>query len=144
MNKTSAKENEIITGGLFTEHGIERTMEYMHINRDQAARCVENAWKHGKTIGELNHSRQRQYLAARDYRFEAGPSEFRVYKGHLFIFTPDQGMLVTMYPTPESFDRKQLYAGKERVRKAKRYSRMVPLTPDYYDYEDFTMIKGAC
>lgn len=143
MSKTSTRENEIM-GGLFTEHGIERTMEWMQISREQAARCVENAWKHGKTIDEVKHSCQRQYLEARDGRFEEGPSEFRVYKGHLFIFTPDQGMLVTMYPTPRNFDRKQLYAGKQRVRKAKRYSRMVPLASDYYDYEDFTMMKGAC
>lgn len=145
MNDTTARKQEaqISAGGSFTMHGLQRTMEWLGMNREQAARCIENAWTRGKTMDDLKHSRQRHYLEVRDGRCRAGHSEFRLYQDHLFIFTPDQGMLITTYPTPRSFNRKRLYAGKERVRNVRRFCRMSPPTPDCCGYEDSQMMKGA-
>lgn len=145
MNTAAAnisKSHEPV-GGFPTAHGLQRTMEWMHMNRNQAVRCIENAWNRGMTMNDLQYAHQRQYLAARDGRFKEGPSEFRVYQEHLFVFSPDQGLLVTMYPTPRSFRHKPVYAGKERVRNVRQYCRMSPADDDY-DLEDRYMMKGAC
>ena len=146
MDKTTAHGNEIrcTTGGTPTVHGLNRTMERMHMKRDQAVRLIQKAWTRGKSVSELRLSRLRCYLKERDRICEAGPTELRFYQGCLFIFSSAQGELITMYPVPRSRTHQPVYAGKERVRKIRQYLRMVPPSLDCYDYEDLSMLEGAC
>ena len=106
-----------------TAHGLSRIMERTGKNMSRSMDLTRKAWKKGKVSCEFNAQWERQ--PGRLQANQGGrPTEHRIYKGNLFIFSKD-GALITMFPLPEDYyHRKEYYDGKIRVRRAKRYYRM--------------------
>lgn len=103
-----------------TRHGLVRTMERADKNRKQALRMIQNAWIRGKKADDLPLVKQREYMEYRESVTEDGKVNLRVYAGNLFIFS-SRGILITMYPLPQSWGKKPTFAGKEHVRDFRTY-----------------------
>ncbi len=98
-------------------HGLSRTMERTGKDVLQSIQLVQKAWKKGRTP---NVSPQKERTAEGS---SVSLVEYRIYKGNLFIFS-GTGVLITMYSLPADYYHKELYDGKTRIRKVKRYKRM--------------------
>ena len=108
--------------GIASYHGLQRTMERLDCHEDQAMRVIKRAWEHGTVMEDLPLAKQRRYLEVRDGRFDDRKTQFRVYREHLFIFSPD-GALVTMYPVPKDFSKRPHFIGKQHIRDFRQYER---------------------
>lgn len=108
--------------GIASYYGLQRTMERLDCHEDQAVRAIKRVWEHGTVMEDLPLAKQRRYLEVRDGRFDDGKTEFRVYREHLFIFSPD-GALVTMYPVPKGFSKRPHFIGKQRIRDFRQYEK---------------------
>lgn len=102
-----------------TYHGIDRVREYHKVKTDRAAiKTIELALKRGKRFSDYT-SWERTYLANKEY----DECSALAYNGYCFIISKT-GQCVTAYPLPDWFGEKKRFAGKEKIRNLKKYSRM--------------------
>lgn len=105
-----------------SKHGFVRTMERADTTEHQALRLIQNAWERGRSIEQLQFTRQRNYVSRHNSLLRDGYTNLRVYSSYLFIFSAS-GKLITMYPLPKNFSKKRIYDGKTKVRDVKKYNR---------------------
>ena len=118
----------VLPGFAISQHGMERTMERLHVNEARAKARIARAWEQGFTKGTAPLSWQRKYLKKITRQLEDGETNVRLYQDYIYIFSAG-GVLITMYRPP-----KQrcgvLYAGKTQVRNLRKYQRMYRV-PDF-------------
>ena len=111
-----------LTEFTISQHGMERTMERLHVNEARAKVFIARAWEKGLTKVTAPLSWQRKYLKKITRELEDGETNVRLYQDYIYIFSAG-GVLITMYRPP-----KQrcgiLYAGKDKIRNFKKYQRM--------------------
>lgn len=117
-----------------SKHGFIRIMERADKNEHQALRLIQNAWSRGKSIDQLQLTKQKKYVSHYNSLMLDGYTNLRVYCGYLFIFSA-AGRLITMHPLPKTFEKKHIYDGKTRVRDARKYNRFNEGEEYAADYE---------
>ncbi len=107
-------------------HALQRIMQRLDLNEQQAMRLMRKAWTKGVPAEQLPRRSQRDYVQ-RHLRMEYnGLCQLRVYQGYLFIFSAET-ILITVYALPKSLGKSQQYdRHKEPVRNHRKYQRMNP------------------
>lgn len=117
-----------------SKHGFVRTMERAGKNDHQALRLIQNAWTRGKSVDQLQLTKQKEYVSRYNSLTFDGYTNLRTYCGYLFIFSAG-GRLITMHPLAKNFEKKHVYDGKTKVRDVKKYNRFNKGEEYAADYE---------
>ena len=100
-----------------TTHGLLRTKERTGFNEKASIRLIKNAAIRAPA-GETLSKRDRDYLL----RKEVGGHRAIVYNAHCYIMSYDN-YIITMFPVPKWFGKKEYYDRKHKVRDPKKYVR---------------------
>lgn len=119
-----------INTDIITLHGVERAKERVGIKGVRAAeRQAKLAMTRGKTAEDLT-SWERNYI-----RSVAKENCVAIaYNGFCYIASLTSGSCVTMFPLPSWWGKKKNYAGKQRIRKPKKFASMTTQRFDKYNY----------
>ena len=109
-------------------HALQRIMQRLDLNQQQAMRLIRKAWSKGVTAQQLPRRSQRDYVQRHVRMEHNGLCQLRVYQDYLFIFSAET-ILITAYALPKSLGKSQSYdRNKEPVRNRRKYDRMNPIT----------------
>lgn len=103
-----------------TFHSMERAKQRANLGRSAATRMIESAMKSGKGA-ETFPAKERKYLESKSN----STAKAVVFDGYIFIIGTN-GNCITMYKAPYWFGKKKTHDGKERIRNAKYYLKMIP------------------
>lgn len=106
-------------------HSIVRAKERLGYNAKNALKQINRALDRGKSAEDFT-SWERDYL--RNECADRADAKAIAYNNFCYI-VGDDGKCVTMYELPAWFGKKKHFDGKERIRKAKAYTR-------YHSYTD--------
>ena len=118
----------VLPGFVISQHGMERTMERLHVNETRAKVRIARAWEQGLTKSTAPMSWQRKYMKKITRQLEDGETNVRLYQDHIYIFSAT-GVLITMYRSPKQRSG-VLYAGKDKIRNFRKFQLMYR-TPDF-------------
>ena len=102
-----------------TVHSIIRAKERLGLNEKSAEHLIRNAIERGKTVEDYKPGKERTWIEQRCS--EGFTASF--YNGFCFILNDNQ-LCITLYSVPGWFGKREHYDGKEKIRKAVKYSRL--------------------
>ena len=105
------------TFSVATVHSLDRAKERVGVKGKQAEKRIRLAMERGKSS---------EYFSAKEKRYlenESSEGQTAVAYNDFCYIISDSGVCITMYPLPGWFGKKMHYAGKEKIRNMKKYSR---------------------
>lgn len=112
-----------------TYHSIERVKERICLDEEKAFNQIKKAITRGKTSKDFT-SLERKYLEG---KFHDNVKAL-VYNHFCYIVT-EEGVCITIHKLPPWFGKRRSYNGKDRIKKAKVYTRKHKEDDNYDSYE---------
>ena len=100
-----------------TYHSLERVKERTCLDEDKAFKQIKKALIRGKSSKDFT-SLERKYLENKSH----DNVKAIAYNDFCYIVT-DEGICITMHKLPFWFGKKRTYNGKDKIKKAKVYTR---------------------